>query len=159
MLLSWIGRFRLPVLSNLLILELVVVTSMLLGLVCMFFVIGHSTLIYFQQREIAVFPLRRVFFPWPRNGKSVSFLCYILSLLFLVLIFAFPADPLDGSNAKWKILLVFVFLPLSSYLNYLRVRIKKNGEKFYFFSAESTPAELSLPLLVSAALTGVSYFI
>ena len=113
------------------------ISCLLIGFTSLFFVLGHSTLLYFREKELQIIPITDVIFPWPKNGKFVSVLCLTLSFATFVLMLSLGLDINTGIIfLNWKILFILVFFPIGFYLNYLYRRINKNLEgKFYFVSA------------------------
>jgi hypothetical protein len=130
------------------------VTSLLIGLCCLFFIMGHSTLLYFRGKESSSMPLKDLFFPRPQRGKLVSFLCIGLSMVSLFWLVKTPCDlhyPISLST--WKILLIMVIFPSALYVLYLLRRIRRGSKGLLFFPSDAARSEWSLPLIIAAFIS------
>lgn len=127
------------------------VTSLLIGIGCLFFILGHSTLLFFKSKELFSMPVRDAIFPWPKKGKLVSTLCFGLTATSFLLIFYLPSEIQSSvSHSSWKILVIFAVFPSVIYALYLSKRIRRQSEGFLYFSSDATRQEWSVPLLISA---------
>jgi hypothetical protein len=134
-------------------------TSLLFGLGCLFFVIGHSTLLYFKSRGISSLPIRQALLPWPKQGRIVSLLCLALSIGWLLLAIAsLPSEPVLPSGSSLKILVVFAVAPCAVYLIYFFRRIKRGPDGLSFCVSDPGRAEWSLPIVLGAAVSLVYWF-
>ncbi|HYP84609.1 hypothetical protein [Variovorax sp.] len=130
------------------------VTSLLIGFGCVFFILGHSTLLFFKSKELSVMPIQKAIFPWPKKGKFVSVLCLGLSAASIFLIFSLPPDNqyLTPSSA-WKILSILAVFPSVIYISYLVKRIRKQPEGLLYFPSDAARHEWSLPIIVSVFIS------
>jgi hypothetical protein len=136
------------------------VTSLLIGFGFVFFLLGHSTLLFFKGKESPVMPIREAIFPWPKKGKLVSVLCLGLSVGSVFLIFSLPPDnQSSASSSAWKILSVFVVFPSVIYANYLAKRIRKRPEGLSYFPSNATRQEWSLPVIISVFVSAVFWIL
>jgi hypothetical protein len=126
------------------------ITSLLVGIGCMFFVLGHSTLLFFKGKDSQLIPIKQAIFPWPRKGKSVSILCLALSATsFFLNSYLAPEAQSAFSHSAWKILIVFAAAPSVIYAAYFLRRIRKTPNGLFFSPSESTEREWLAPLLIS----------
>jgi hypothetical protein len=128
------------------------VTIGLAALGMFFFVMGHSTLLFFliEDNKKVTLSWIEVVFPSPQRGRVVSYLCLLLTCFFWgMLIFSGPNDfNVRGLN-HWKLLLGFVFSPLAIYVNYLIHRCKVENGKLVFTPTHSTYREYRLIVAVT----------
>ncbi len=130
------------------------VTSLLIGVACLFFILGHSTLLSFKSKELSVMPISEAVFPWPKKGKFVSVLCLGLSLASILLIFFLPPETKFWASASaWKIFSIFAVFPSVSYACYLTRRIRKQPEGLLFFPSDATRLEWLLPIIIGALIS------
>ena len=130
------------------------VTSLLIGLGCLFFILGHSTLLFFKSKDLSSMPIRDAIFPWPKKGKLVSILCLGLSAASFFLMFSLPSEIQSSvSHSEWKIWVIFTVFPGVSYALYLSKRIRNQPEGLMYFSSDLTRQEWSLPLIISAFIS------
>jgi hypothetical protein len=47
----------------------------------MFFIAGHGLLVKYQAAEVSPLPIKRVFFPWPKKGKILPILCFLMAFI------------------------------------------------------------------------------
>jgi hypothetical protein len=119
------------------------VTSLLIGFSCVFFILGHSTLLFFKSKELSAMPIREAILPWPKQGKFVSVLCLVVSVASIFLMFYLPPENESSpSSSAWKILSIFVLFPSAIYANYLATRL-------VYCPTDPTPQEWSLPIAIS----------
>ena len=52
-----------------------VTTFLLIGLGCFFFMLGHSTLLFFKGKDVNAMSLMDAILPWPTKGKFISLIC------------------------------------------------------------------------------------
>ena len=136
------------------------VTSLLIGFGCVFFILGHSTLLFFKGKELPVMPIGKAIFPWPKKGKFVSVLCLGLSVASIFLIFSLPPEnQSSASSSAWKILSVFVVFPSVIYANYLARRIRKQPEGLSYFPSDATRQEWSLPIVISVFVSAIFWIL
>ena len=127
------------------------VTSFLIGMGCLFLILGHSTLLFFKSKDLPSMPIRDAILPWPRKGRSVSVLCLGLAVASFFLILLLPSESrFLASHSAWKILVTFAVLPSVIYANYLSRRIRKKSEGLLYVASDARPREWSLPLVISA---------
>lgn len=127
------------------------VTSFLIGLGSLFFMLGHSTLLFFKSKELILMPLKNAIFPYPKQGKTVSFLCLALSVMAFVIAILLPNDLRSSSwRSSLVILSTFCVVPCGIYLVYCFKRIRRDSNGFVFLPSDATKLEWSLPLLISA---------
>lgn len=130
--------------------------SLLIGLSSMFFVLGHSSLLYFKVKEDGEIPIFSVFLPYPKSGKFVSFLSIFVSFVFLIS-FCFLLsvdDSFDGFNLK--VFVVFCVFPLFAYCRYIMRGIKKKNGFLFFSEPKSEWREI---MALSAVISFLSYFL
>ena len=130
------------------------ISCLLIGFTSLFFILGHSTLLYFREKDSERIPIADVIFPWPKNGKFVSILCLALSFASFVLMLTLD---LDLNNEKkfvhWKIITILVFFPIGFYLNYLYKRINKNSEGSLCFICSVGQEEWRFPWIFSVSIS------
>jgi hypothetical protein len=127
------------------------VTALLIGVGCIFFILGHSTLLFFKSKGSTSMPIVDAIFPWPKKGKFVSVLCLGLSAVSFILMFSLPSEIQSSvSHSAWKILTIFAVFPSAVYALYLVKRIRNQPEGLVYFPSDATRQEWSLPLLISA---------
>ena len=132
------------------------VTSLLIGVGCIFFILGHSTLLFFKSKELPVMPIGEAIFPWPKKEKFVSVLCLGLSVASIFLIFSLPPETQSSaSSSAWKILSIFAVFPSGIYASYLVKRIRKQPEGFLYFPSDATRQEWSLPIIISVFVSAL----
>ncbi len=68
------------------------ISCLLIGFTSLFFILGHSTLLYFREKDSERIPIADVIFPWPKNGKFASILCLALSFASFVLMLSLGLD-------------------------------------------------------------------
>ena len=130
------------------------VTSFLFGLSCLFFFLGHSTLLFFMSKEVSIMPIKELIFPRPKKGRFVSELCIGLSILSFLLMVLLPFDLKDSSlTSTLKILFAFAGFPTLSYGAYLFKRIHKHPTGLFFHASETTNNEWKIPIIVSAVVS------
>jgi hypothetical protein len=136
------------------------VASLLIGFGCVFFILGHSTLLFLKGKELSVMPIGEAIFPWPKKGKFVSVLCLGLSVGSIFLIFSLPPEnQSSASSSAWKILSVFVVFPSVIYANYLAKRIRKQPEGLSYFPSDATRQEWSLPIIISVFVSAIFWIL
>lgn len=136
------------------------VTSLLIGFGCVFFILGHSTLLFFKGKELPVMPIGKAIFPWPKKGKFVSVLCLGLSVASIFLIFSLPPETQSSaSSSAWKILSIFAVFPSVIYASYLAKRIRKQPEGLLYFPSEATRQEWSLPIVISVFVSAIFWIL
>ena len=130
------------------------VTSLLIGFGCVFFILGHSTLLFFKSKELSVMPIQEAIFPWPKKGKVVSVFCLGLSVASICLIFSLPPEnQYLASSSAWKILSILAVFPSVIYTSYLVKRIRKQPEGLLYFPSDAARQEWSLPIIVSVFIS------
>lgn len=136
------------------------VTSLLIGFGCVFFILGHSTLLFFKGKELSVMPIGEAIFPWPKKGKFVAVLCLGLSVGSIFLIFSLPPEnQSSASSSAWKILSVFFVFPSVIYANYLARRIRKQPEGLSYFQSDATRQEWALPIIISVFVSAIFWIL
>lgn len=134
------------------------ITSLLIGFGCVFFILGHSTLLFFKGKELPVMPIGEAIFPWPKKGKFVSVLCLGLSLVSIFLIFYLPPETQYSSSA-WKIFSLFSVFPSIIYAGYLAKRVRKKPEGLLYFPSDATRQEWSLPIIVAVFVSALLWIL
>lgn len=135
------------------------VSTYLLAISCLFFVIGHSALVHFKGEEVSHMSIRELLFPWPKRGKFLSLLCIGFCLLCLLLFLWLPSD-LSPSRV-WPVLdivLVTGVAPVLMYSLYISRRIHRKSGVIAFYPSRATPMEWRIPLFI-VAVTSILYFI
>lgn len=128
------------------------VTSLLIGFGCMFFILGHSTLLFFKSKELPSMPIGEAIFPWPKKGKFVSVLCLGLSAASFFMMFSLPSEI---QSSAWKIFFIFAVFPSVIYTSYVVKRIRKQPEGLLYFPSDATRQEWSLPLIISVFVSAL----
>ena len=134
-------------------------TSFLIGMACLFFVIGHSTLVHFLIKESPSRTIINIIFPWPRNGKSIPILCLLISLLCVFLLIITPGDFMINSKSGWKLIFIFAVFPIVFYVLYIAKRIYKETGSFIFRETEFDRTDWVWPLILSVTISVVFWFI
>lgn len=130
------------------------VVSLLIGFGCVFFILGHSTLLFFKSKELSVMPIQEAIFPWPKKGKFVSVLCLGLSVASIYLIFSLPLENQYLTSASaWKILSSLVVFPSVIYISYLVKRIRRRPEGLLYFPSDAARQEWLIPIIVSVFIS------
>jgi hypothetical protein len=131
------------------------VTISLAGIGMFFFVIGHSSLLYFliDGSQENVVPIRAALLPRPIRGRVVSYLGLLCASLFWgILVVGRPADFDFYSSNHWFRLLCFVGFPLLLYLNYFLRRVSRQDGQIVFRMVQPTAKEHTYPILIIALL-------
>ena len=129
------------------------ISFLLIGFSCLFFLLGHSTLLYFREKDSETIPIADVIFPWPKNGKFVSLLCLALSFSSFILMLLLTSDTNPTKiYSKWKILISLGIFPMVFYLIFICRRITKNSKGSLCFKSEVINDEWSLPILFSSCI-------
>ena len=135
------------------------VTSLLIGIGFLFFILGHSTLLFFKSKDLPTMPIRDAIFPWPKKGKSVSVFCLGLSAASFLMIFYLPYEiQSSASHSALKILIVFAAFPFLVYALYVSKRIRRQAGGLVYCSSDATRQEWSIPLLISAFVFALFWF-
>lgn len=136
------------------------VPSLLIGVGCIFFILGHSTLLFFKSRELPSMPIGEAIFPWPKKGKFVFVLCLGLSVASIFLIFSLPPETQSSaSSSAWKILSIFAVFPSVIFASYLAKRIRKQPEGLLYFPSDATRQEWSLPIVISVFVSAIFWIL
>lgn len=123
-------------------------TAVLLGFGCIFFVMGHSILLFYKSENVSSMPLVTMLFPWPRKGRIGSFFGFLMALACLALMFILPSDIRSGSIlSTLKILIILVLFPIVMHVSYLIRRVRKTAKGLYYFPSEATRTEWAVPFL------------
>jgi len=128
------------------------VTVLLVGFVCMFVAMGHSLLLHFRSKEFPEIPVSELLFPWPKNGRVVSCLCYFIASAFLLLLVVMPLDLSYASISAWKIFVGMVLVPFFMYLSYVLNGVHKRPKGVMFCAKEPVYKEWALPVLMVVLL-------
>lgn len=131
----------------------------LIGIACFFFIVGHSTLLHFKSEDLSSMSIAEVILPWPKKGKFVSVLCLGLSGASLILLLLGNSDAdRPVSISAWKVLIIFAVLPSFIYGSFLFRRVRKTPQGILYFPSPVSEKEWALPLMISAAVSALSYF-
>jgi hypothetical protein len=132
----------------------VMVFSLLLGLASLFFVLGHSTLLFFRSKEVATIPLKGVFLPWPKSGKTVSLFSLFVSLFWIgCLIYFAITSRFDSNGVSWKVVFAFVIVPIFFYGNYIFWRLRFRDNEVIFVCNETSKLEWIIPMLLAPVVS------
>lgn len=135
-------------------------TSFLTGMAFIFFIMGHSTLLFFKSKENSSIPIINLILPWPKNGRMISFICIVLSFIFLFTALFLPHEANEQkSHYSLQITLVLIIIPGCIYTSYILKRIYKKPEGFLFISSEAKKIEWSTPLFFSAIVSFLFWLI
>lgn len=105
-------------------------------------------------------PLMQAFFPWPDTGRFVSTLCLGLSAASFFLLFSLPSATQSAeSSPGWRIYFALSVFPWAVYISYFSSRIRRQSDGYWYFSAEATHSEWSLPLLISFLVCIIFWFL
>lgn len=123
------------------------VTLFLFGLGCLFFVIGHSRLLYFKGKESPSLPIVHVVFPWPTRKKSVSVLFLGLSVVSFLLMLSLPSDfHYQLLLSALEIFFGLAILPCIVYALFLSRRIHRGVEGVFYTHSDLIQREWPRPL-------------
>ena len=136
------------------------VTSLLIGIGFLFFILGHSTLLFFKSKDLPSMPIQDAIFPWPEKGKSVSVICLGLSAASFLMIFSRLYEIQSPfSHSALKILVVFAAFPGLVYALYVSKRIRRQAGSLFYCCSDATRQEWSMPLLILAFVFALSWFL
>jgi hypothetical protein len=130
--------------------------SLLIGFFVIFFVLGHSTLLYFRMREEQEIPISQVLIPTPKKGKFVSYLCIIFSFCFLFLYIRLAYTESGSFSFNWKIFFVMIVIPLVFYSKYIINGMKKRGGKLVFSEPRN---EWKTVMLIAPVILFLTYLL
>jgi hypothetical protein len=137
----------------------VMVFSLLFGLASLFFVLGHSTLLFFRAKEVATISLKGLILPWPKSGKFVSLLSLFVSLCCTGnLIYFAITSRLDSNGVSWRVVFALAIVPIFFYGNYIFCRLRFRENEVIFVCKESNKLEWIVPMLL-APVVSLGYWI
>jgi hypothetical protein len=103
-------------------------TMVCLGMLTFFAMLGHGLLLESYGLNGQTIPLKQLLFPWPKKGRSVAGLCFLMAFLSLCLLLTPPNDFEWSDPRIWKVS-VIVWLPLLIYVGFIIPRLKRlDGE-------------------------------
>ena len=132
-----------------------------LSLSFLFLFIAHSTLLHFLTEEAAgqAIPMRKLVMPWPSRGRAVACLAIASAGAFAWFGAQVSAGGWSHFLSAYRILIVFVVMPLAYYGFFIARRLRKSGpasqQVLVFLPMPSTRQETMFPLYVAAFLYGV----
>lgn len=131
------------------------VTALLFGFSCLFFIMAHSTLILYKSKDSGIISVKELIFPWPQNGKFVSLICLVLSLVFLGVAIKIPSDFKLNSMAMWRIIISTIVVPTVIYVNYISKRISMGTDGIFFNASAPTKNDWAMPMFVIVVVSFV----
>jgi hypothetical protein len=144
-----------------------VLLALLASFSSLFFVIGHSSLLYFLMMESNVehLPLRCAILPNPSKGRIVCYLALFCAGVFLYGFFWFafnlrPSDIINLQNANaWLGFFMTGGAAAMLYLIYFAMRIGRRERRFVFFMKHANALDFKLAGLVGFIITISIYII
>ena len=133
--------------------------ALFIGFACLFFIMGHGTLLYFRMKEADVIPAKDLVLPWPKNGKFVSYLCISLSALCLGTLSLIPFDFNLRLSQVRELFVVTTLAPLAWYGLYIWRRLHNESGTIVFRSVDTVYWEWAIPLGAVAVASLLSHVI
>lgn len=135
------------------------ITSLLTGLTCIFFILGHSTLLFFRSQESPTLTVMELIIPWPKNGKIVSLLCIGIAIGFFIELLTITSDLKSTPfSITWKIILSMTVLPLTVYFLHIIKRLQKKSGVVTYSSSNATKHEWGTPIIFVVFISLLSLF-
>lgn len=121
--------------------KLFMVNILLFGLFVIFFIMGHSTLLFFRSRDLEMLSMRQLIFPWPKSGgRFVSILCFFVSLVALLLCAKYYKNFDFNHRGAWRIAVSLIVGPCVIYMIYIFGRIRSR-DGCYVFDPNKKPEQ------------------
>lgn len=116
-----------------------------------FFVIAHSTSLYFLLLEKEKILIKELIFPISKKRKTIPLLAFILSIFFAALSITTSENNIHSNNFL-KVTVIFSVIPVSLYAIYLISGLKRDCEKYYFREPKSIGKKLLIATLLVVAI-------
>ncbi|MES2323328.1 MAG: hypothetical protein V4633_13770 [Pseudomonadota bacterium] len=128
-----------------------------IAIALMFFVLGHSTLLYFliEDNKGMTVAVARIAFPMPTKGKFVGLLCLLLAAAFFMLgIAMYPTMAHDPRPIPF-VLMLLASMPIAVYAGYIISRIRKSVSapgKLEFVTTHASPTAILLIIAIPVVI-------